>query len=299
MVGELYDIKRFALHDGPGIRTTVFLKGCPLSCIWCHNPEGMKPGRDIWVKRERCIHCDTCINICRYGAISKNADGDIVIDKEKCTFCDECVHACPSKAIVRIDQTMEDTALVELLLRDKLFFEVSGGGVTFSGGEPLRQPAFVKSVFEQLKANGIDTCIETCMYTGQDVLREIIPYVDHFLVDIKLMDDAKHKQYTGVSNVPILENFRLIAASGKDVLVRIPLIPDITATEENLAAIAAFVRSVNPELSIELINYNSLAGSKYKLMNLPFFNEEARAFPKEQMQHFEDLVERVRRGERA
>ncbi len=298
MVGELYDIKRFALHDGPGIRTTVFLKGCPLSCIWCHNPEGMKPGPDIWVKRERCIHCGTCIKTCRYGAISANENGDLIIDKSKCVFCDECIHACPSQAIQRIDQMVEDTELVDILLKDQLFYEVSGGGVTFSGGEPLRQHAFVKSVLEKLKAHGIDTCVETCMYASWDALKEIIPYVDHFLVDIKLMDDAKHRQYTGVSNKPILENFRTLAATGKDILIRVPLIPDITATEENVAAIAAFVREVNPELPIELINYNSLAGSKYKLMNLPFFNEEARAFPKERMQRFEALAGRVKKGEK-
>jgi len=290
--GEIFDIRRFAIHDGPGIRTTVFLKGCPLSCLWCHNPEGMRPGPNIWVKPERCIGCGTCVQVCPYGAPALQGNGKAAIDTNKCVFCDACVHACPANAIRRIDTCVSDEELVELLLQDELFYRVSGGGVTLSGGEPLQQTAFTQSVLEKVRARGVDTCLETCLYAPEAAVRAVMPYTDHFLADLKLMDDTLHKRYTGVSNAQIHDNLRLLAQNKKDVLIRVPLIPGITATEENLLAIARFVHGLDPSLKIELVNYNSLAGSKYALMGKSYFDNTLRAYPEERLEEFRRIVAR-------
>ena len=287
MTGEIFDIKHFAVHDGPGIRTTIFLKGCPLHCVWCHNPEGMRRGKDLWVKREACIHCETCIYTCPKQAL-RMKDGEVSIDRSLCDFCNKCVEKCPSRAMQRIDRQGEG---VDLVTREEIFTRVSGGGVTISGGEPLYQPEFLKELLQGMKQAGVPTCIETSMFAKQEVLESIAPYVDQFLVDIKILDEETHKKYTGVSNQQILSNFRYLAGLGKPILVRIPLIPGITATEENLRAIRAFVDSVNPEIPIEVLNFNSFAGSKYRFLDQKYFNDELRAFPREELEQLRSCVE--------
>ena len=290
MTGEIFDIKHFAVHDGPGIRTTIFLKGCPLHCVWCHNPEGMRRGKDLWVKREACIHCETCIHTCPKQALQMK-DGEVSVDRSRCDFCNKCVEKCPSRAMQRIDRQVEVKELVDLVTREEIFTRVSGGGVTISGGEPLYQPEFLKELLQGMKQAGVPTCIETSMFAKQEVLESIAPYVDQFLVDIKILDEETHKKYTGVSNQQILSNFRYLAGLGKPILVRIPLIPGITATEENLRAIRAFVDSVNPEIPIEVLNFNSFAGSKYRFLDQKYFNDELRAFPREELEQLRSCVE--------
>ena len=290
MTGEIFDIKHFAVHDGPGIRTTIFLKGCPLHCVWCHNPEGMRRGKDLWVKREACIHCETCIHTCPKQAL-RMKDGEVSIDRSLCDFCNKCVEKCPARAMQRIDRQAEGKELVDLVTREEIFTRVSGGGVTISGGEPLYQPEFLKELLQGMKQAGVPTCIETSMFAKQEVLESIAPYVDQFLVDIKILDEETHKKYTGVSNQQILSNFRYLAGLGKPILVRIPLIPGITATEENLRAIRAFVDSVNPEIPIEVLNFNSFAGSKYRFLDQKYFNDELRAFPREELEQLRSCVE--------
>ena len=290
MTGEIFDIKHFAVHDGPGIRTTIFLKGCPLHCVWCHNPEGMRRGQDLWVKREACIHCETCIHTCPKQEL-RMKDGEVSIDRSLCDFCNKCVEKCPSRAMQRIDRQAEVKELVDLVTREEIFTRVSGGGVTISGGEPLYQPEFLKELLQGMKQAGVPTCIETSMFAKQEVLESIAPYVDQFLVDIKILDEETHKKYTGVSNQQILSNFRYLAGLGKPILVRIPLIPGITATEENLRAIRAFVDSVNPEIPIEVLNFNSFAGSKYRFLDQKYFNDELRAFPREELEQLRSCVE--------
>ena len=290
MTGEIFDIKHFAVHDGPGIRTTIFLKGCPLHCVWCHNPEGMRRGKDLWVKREACIHCETCIHTCPKQAL-RMKDGEVSIDRSLCDFCNKCVEKCPARAMQRIDRQAEVKELVDLVTREEIFTRVSGGGVTISGGEPLYQPEFLKELLQGMKQAGVPTCIETSMFAKQEVLESIAPYVDQFLVDIKILDEETHKKYTGVSNQQILSNFRYLAGLGKPILVRIPLIPGITATEENLRAIRAFVDSVNPEIPIEVLNFNSFAGSKYRFLDQKYFNDELRAFPRDELEQLRSCVE--------
>ena len=290
MTGGIFDIKHFAVHDGPGIRTTIFLKGCPLRCVWCHNPEGMKPGRDLWVKQEACIHCGTCIQTCREQAL-RMVEGEIAIDRGRCSFCDACVEKCPSRAMKRIDRQVETRDLVKLVTREEIFTRLSGGGVTISGGEPLYQPEFTLELLKEMKAAWIPTCIETSMFAPWEVLESILPYVDQFLVDIKLLDEEQHKKYTGVSNRQILSNFRGLVEAGAPLLVRIPLIPGITATGENLRGIRSFVSGTAPGIPIEVLNFNSFAGTKYRFLGDTYFDEELRAFPAEKLSELRKIVE--------
>ena len=288
MTGRIFDIKRFCIHDGPGIRTTAFLKGCPMDCIWCHNPEGISCGPDLIVRHERCIHCGTCRAVCPEGAVREER-GVVRIDRAKCTLCGVCVDRCPPRAIQRVERDLSDDELVEELMRDKIFSDISGGA-TLSGGEPLMQPEFSLSVLEKLKSRGMDTCIETSMLAPPDVIRALPELLDHVIVDIKLFDDEAHRRYTGTSNAQILENFQILGSRAKDLLVRVPLIPGITATERNLTDIARFVRSVNPSVPIELLNFNSLAASKYDLIDQCYFDETLRALPKPEFERLKRLV---------
>lgn len=293
MNGTIFDIKRFAIHDGPGIRTTVFLKGCPLKCVWCHNPEGRQTGKDIWVKRSKCIGCRNCIKVCNENALSVDGDGNTVIDKSKCTFCNKCIDICPSCAIERIDIRITVEQLVNELLKDKMFYDLSGGGITLSGGDPLahNQFKFVKNILFHMKQHNIHTCLETCLHTKLEQLSEFIGLVDFFLVDIKIFDSKVHEKYAGVSNKHILENFTYLAKQTNNILVRIPLVPDITATKENLVQIADFIKDINPEIPIELLNFNPLAKSKYDILNLLYFDDSAKPFTKKQIEDFYKVMD--------
>jgi glycyl-radical enzyme activating protein len=288
MKGRIFDIKRFSIHDGPGIRTTAFFKGCPLHCIWCHNPEGIGCDQDLIVGRERCIQCGVCVKACPEGAI-RLLGGVVRIDRSLCSFCGRCVDQCPPRAIRRVERDLTDDELVEELMQDKVFADISGG-VTLSGGEPLFQPEFALSVLQKLKSRGMDTCIETSMMAPLDVVQALPELLDHCIVDIKLLNDEVHKRYTGVGNVQILENFRYLSGHARDLLVRIPLIPGVTATDENLKDIAAFVRSLNPAIPIELLNFNSLAASKYDLIDQRYYDETLRALPKLEYERLKQLV---------
>jgi pyruvate formate lyase activating enzyme len=285
MNGCIFDIKRFAVHDGPGIRTTVFLKGCPLNCIWCQNPEGVSPGRGLWVKREKCIGCGACVTACPQGALSLET-GRISLNRDLCSFCNACVNTCPARAVQRIDRELSPESLAEELARDKLFFDISGGGVTLSGGEPLAQPDFALTLLERLKAENIHTCMETSLFAPEAVIRRLPGALDYLICDIKLMDGEDHLKYTGRPNDGILKNFRYLAGRLKKILVRVPLIPGVTASEKNLEAVGSFVRSCDSGIPIELLNYNWFSGSKYALLDKPHFNDEARAFPEEEISRF-------------
>jgi pyruvate formate lyase activating enzyme len=285
MTGRIFDIKRFAIHDGPGIRTTVFLKGCSMNCLWCQNPEGLGFGEDIWVKREECIRCGACVAACPEKALSLGPEG-IRINREACNFCGRCTEICPPQAIRRIDRETELEPLVRELTQDRLFFDTSGGGVTLSGGESLAQPEFALALLERLKALGIHTCIETALLAPDAVIRRLPGLLDQLICDIKIMDREAHRKYTGVDNAPILDNFKYLVSSIPNILVRVPLVSGITATEENLRAIGGFVRSCGADINIELLNYNWFSGSKYALLDKPHFDSDARAFPEDEMTRF-------------
>jgi len=272
VTGLVFDIKRFALHDGPGIRTTAFLKGCPLSCRWCQNPEGIGSQRVLWYHAQRCIRCGACIEACPNDALSGNPDASrfIHVDRKTCNLSGACVAVCPSKALEfdSTDYTPEE--LVEVLLRDRLFYETSGGGITLSGGEPFAQPGFSEEVLKLCRTEGLHTALETTLHVERPVVARFLPLVDHFLTDVKLWDSEEHQRHTGVGNEKILSNVRWLAEQEAGMTVRIPLIPDVTATAENIGRIAKFVHDLPGSIQLELINFNPLASGKYYALDLPY-----------------------------
>lgn len=289
--GKVFDIRRFSTHDGGGIRTTVFLKGCPLKCVWCQNPEGISFQPKPMYFSGKCIHCRTCLQLTQQGAVFEK-DGEIHLDRDKVDNWNTIIDACPSGAIVMDSKIYEPEALVEELLKDEVFFR-KGGGVTLSGGEPLGQPGFVIKVLELLHSRGIHTAIETALNVSTEYVKEVIPYLDLVYADMKIANEQKHKKYTGVSNVLIKQNLTYILTSHykEKVVIRTPLIPGYTATEENLGEIASFLSSVYPDVKYELLNYNHLAEAKYHLVNRKYcFQKNPKLYTKEQMKMFGEIV---------
>lgn len=254
------EIKGNSLDDGPGIRSVVFFKGCPLECVWCHNPESKKRGAEISFDAADCIGCNNCIEACASGALSRKNRS--FIDRERCDSCFSCVESCPSGALSRVGQPMEVNEIVEKVLKDKPFFNTSGGGVTLSGGEPTLDMAYTSELMKELKSAGINVLIETCGLFSFETFRKFIyPFADTIYFDIKLMDSGEHKKFCGVTNEIILDNFvklhREYMNGGIEVLPRTPLIPDITDTVDNMAALAAFYRK-HGVTKTALLSYNPL-----------------------------------------
>ncbi|MCD8138473.1 MAG: glycyl-radical enzyme activating protein [Planctomycetaceae bacterium] len=271
MTGTLFDIQRFSVHDGPGIRSTVFLKGCPLRCAWCQNPEGLDRTIRLWNFGNLCSRCGTCAAVCPCNALAMTQGETPKIDHSTCTRCGTCVDHCVCNALAMDGYKAEAGEVIERLLADQVFYESSGGGVTFSGGEPLEQADFVVEVATALKARGIHTALETSMAGRWERLLALTECIDFFQVDIKIHDTGRHQAATGAGNEQIQRNFAALARhlAGTDrLLVRVPLIPGYTADTANLEAIARYVASVDPTIRIELMNYNPLAVSKYRRMGI-------------------------------
>jgi pyruvate formate lyase activating enzyme len=271
-IGTIFKIKRFSVHDGPGIRTSVFLKGCPLNCIWCHSPEGISSAISIWYDQSLCIACGQCVKACPNSALRliKNSNSVINIDRALCILSGDCVNVCPTGAIQFTGYEISVPDIISELKKDILFYKKSGGGITLTGGEPLYQPEFSIEILKACKENNIHTAIESCLFCEKDTIDRISDFVDLFIIDMKIYDKSKHLQYTGKSNEIIKDNFEYIAKSGKSIIVRIPLIPDITDVEENKNAIEKFVYGVDNRIPIEYISYNPLAENNYKRLGIPF-----------------------------
>lgn len=240
----ILEIKGNSLDDGPGIRSVVFFKGCPLSCAWCHNPESQRPEPELAFDPVRCVACDTCLTICPEQALSR--DNHFFVDRNDCTLCMACTEVCPAGALERVGRAMTVAEIVTTVVKDKPFFDTSGGGVTLSGGEPTLFPDFTAALLAALKDEGIHTIIETCgMFRPAIFLDRLAPRIDTVYFDIKLMDPAAHMQFCGTANTVILDNFRAMrqwhVEGGPAVMPRIPLVPGITDTRENLQAIADFL----------------------------------------------------------
>lgn len=250
------DIHHFALDDGPGIRTTVFLKGCPLSCAWCHNPETLSVGREIAFHRQLCIGCGNCLKVCANGAIL--TDGEERVARDACTACGACAEACPTTALRLVGRHYPVQELTEILLRDRLFHEASGGGVTFSGGEPTLFMDYVAAVARHLKRNRTHTAIQTSGYFDfHEFSTKLLPWLDLVFFDLKIFDSERHRKWTGVGNERILDNFvRLTRLNRVKVVPRIPLVPGITATEENIMRLGSFLMETGAP-QCELLSYNS------------------------------------------
>jgi pyruvate formate lyase activating enzyme len=262
--GLVFDIKRYSIKDGPGIRTTVFFKGCPLRCPWCHNPEGQSFEPEIMIRPSRCLAgCSECIDACPEGAIVK-ASGVPAVDRALCPACGQCADACPAGAIEVVGRRLSSAELMAEVEKDGIFQEESGGGVTFSGGEPLSQPGFLLELLELCRKKEIHAAVDTCGFAPPDVLESIAEKTGLFLFDLKAIDEEKHAAFTGFPNTLILENLRRLAARGSRVIVRIPVVPGVNDDEKNIRGTAEFLRSLGTISDISLLPYHKLGRDKYK-----------------------------------
>jgi pyruvate formate lyase activating enzyme len=276
--GIVFDIRRYSIHDGPGIRTTVFLKGCPLSCWWCHNPESQAPGLELMYRENRCIRCGACLDVCAEGALAWDGQdaGRIVIDEAKCTLCGECVNACYAEARQQVGREMTISQVMAEIERDIAFFDESRGGVTFSGGEPLQQPDFLLALLQACKAKEIHTAVDTSGLAPWKTLERIGGYVDVFLYDLKLMDEARHRRFTGVSNRLILSNLQALSERGQNILLRLPVIPGINDDDETMRQIGRFAGGLPSLNGVNLLPYHHIAVEKYARLNKTYRLPEAR-----------------------
>ena len=263
--GTVFNIMRYSVKDGPGLRTTVFLKGCPLSCQWCHNPESQATVRQMILRGDRCIACGACVNTCKEGAIVL-ADGVVTTFRERCVECGACSLVCHAEAREAVGDELSMAEVMAEIRKDIPFYEESGGGVTFSGGEPLGQPDFLEALLAACQSEDIHTAIDTSGAAPWAVVERIRPYVDLFLYDLKLMDDARHRRYVGASNRLILDNLRRLAAAGGRILVRMAVIPGINDDDENLSAAADFVGGLDGVPEITILPYHGTAPEKYRLL---------------------------------
>jgi pyruvate formate lyase activating enzyme len=274
--GIITNIQRCSTEDGPGIRTTVFMKGCPMSCTWCHNIETIDPESTVVWYGVKCIGDHACVRACPEEALEVTPEG-LKIDRKKCVVCGSCEDACPTGAVKIMGNVWNSEDLVQELLRDKVFFETSNGGVTLSGGEPTYQAEFVIEVAKGLQENGVHVALDTCGYCSEKVLRKLLPHVDMILYDLKTMDSERHKAYTGVSLETILSNARIVAESKKPVWIRTPVIPEHTDDGENIRKIARFIRENIPTVErYDLLAFNRMCIDKYALFDLeyPFKDHE-------------------------
>jgi pyruvate formate lyase activating enzyme len=267
MKGRVADIQRFSVHDGPGIRTTVFLKGCGLRCAWCHNPETLRPGPELQVLPDRCIGCGRCLDACPSGARSKEG-GEMCHRRDLCKACGRCAAVCAPGALVMVGREMETAEVLAEVLEDAPFYRNSGGGMTLSGGEPLFQPEFSVDLLKGAKAAGVHTAVETGLAATWDRVEALLPHADLFMVDLKLMDPAGHRRWTGASNEGILENARRLSGEARALLVRTPVVPGVNDDPASIAAIAEFVKDLPSRVAYELLPYHPLGAGKYRSLGI-------------------------------
>jgi len=261
--GLVFDIKRYAIHDGPGIRIVVFLKGCNLNCAWCHNPEGIAAGQERMYAPLRCIGCGTCVQACPNTALTLTADG-IVTNTSRCELCGTCAAVCPTKAIEMSGTLQSVEEIMAEIEKERIFFEQSGGGVTFSGGEPMLHTDFLVRLLEECREQGIHTAVDTAGLVSREILLKVAQLTDLFLYDLKLMDSDRHRQWTGVPNEKILENLRRLAEIGAKVVVRIPLVRDVNDDAENISQTARFLAGLpGVKIAVNLLPYHKIAQTKY------------------------------------
>lgn len=257
----IFNVQKYSVHDGPGIRTTVFFKGCPLKCAWCHNPESHSPKYELMFNVDRCVGCGKCASRCPEGAITI-VDGKSFIDKEKCKICHKCSDCCPNSAIEYVGEECTSNEIFSRVLKDQIFYDESGGGVTFSGGEPMMHVDCVAEVAQRCKDRGIHVAIETSGFAPWSSFEKIVDKVDLFLFDIKLVDNELHKQYVGADNHIILENIKKLSDLNKRIWIRMPMITGINDGEENLDLTMDFLKTIQFE-HINLLPYHSIGKGKY------------------------------------
>ena len=285
MKAKVFEIKRFAVHDGDGIRTTVFFKGCPLECAWCHNPEGINFKPQLGYYADKCLSCGECISVCPAGA-HKICEGKHVFERDKCVACGKCSEVCLGRSLIFYGRELDMDELLKILLEDKEFYDNSGGGVTLSGGECLCQADFCVELLKRLKNNGISTAVDTCGFVSREQIDKVMSYTDVFLYDIKAYDEDVHIKCTGQPNKIVLENLRYIDGCGKRTEIRIPFVPGFNS--DQIEKIASFICGLEHIIKVRVLPYHNYAGSKYK--SLGFENTLPENLPdEEEIKRAEDV----------
>ncbi len=283
---NITNIQKFSIHDGDGIRTTVFFKGCPLKCEWCHNPETQRFEKEMQVDREKCTGCGTCASVCLNGAVRMTEDHRPSWDPKACTFCGKCENFCPAgvREIVGREYTVKE--LTKELMKDQMFYEESGGGVTFSGGEVMSMDMdFILAMAKELKRQDVTLTIDTCGYVPYERFEKILPYVNTFLYDVKVMDPELHKKYMGTDNKLILENLIRLSQDGARIYIRIPTIKEVNGNEENMKETIAFLKQhdIHPA-GVNLLPYHDTGSGKYAKLDMEYKGTDLHAPDKEEME---------------
>ncbi|WP_313164842.1 trans-4-hydroxy-L-proline dehydratase activase [Sedimentibacter sp.] len=285
----IFNIQKFSIHDGPGIRTTVFLKGCPLKCLWCHNPESQEYEKQILYDAEKCVLCGTCVKVCPKNAI-KIEDNILTTDMDKCDFCGLCEIYCIQEARQVVGKHYSVEEVLKEVLKDRIFYEKSGGGVTVSGGEPLMFIDFVEELLKKLKEENIHTAVDTSGAVNFESLERIADYTDLFLYDIKLMDDEMHKKYIKASNKTILENLKKLSKIHNNINIRLPIIEGVNADTDHIERIIDFIKDLNIK-KVNLLPYHDIAKHKYKKLDMDYEEEKMSKPSEEKMQRFMSMFE--------
>ena len=286
--GIIFDIKRYSIHDGPGTRTTVHLKGCPLSCWWCHNPESQAVLPAVLFRAEKCIGCGACVEACPNNAISVQ-DGVLVTDSGLCCGCGICEKVCPAEAREVCGKKYSVEELMQQLRKDEIFFR-DGGGVTFSGGEPFSQPEFLLEALKACQAEGFHRTVDTCGFVQKDVILEAAKYTNLFLYDVKHMDPVKHKEYTGVDNAIILGNLKAVSEAGARINIRFPFMPGLNSDDENVRTLGKFVKELKGITAVNILPYHTVAKGKHERWKMNYLLPDLMPPTENQTKHAAEIL---------
>lgn len=289
MKGFITTIQRMSIHDGPGIRSTVFLKGCNLRCKWCHNPETWSSRKQLQYLPDKCIGCLTCASVCASGAITC-INNPISIDRNLCTSCGKCTEACPSGALSWVGKEIDSSEVIESVLQDLIFYQESGGGVTLSGGEPLLQKAFALEILKECRNRGVHTAIESNLLTETSTIREFLPWVDLWMCDLKMADSKLHREWTGQPNETILQNLRLLSEQNVPLVVRTPVIPDVNDSEESIEQLCQILEQLPHPPAYELLGFHSLGFGKFKSLGMRNPMEKSGFMDKNKLKKLRDIL---------